>query len=227
MKTKKQAAEIVSLLEKEYPLVECGLESENAWQLLVSVRLSAQCTDARVNRTTPALFAKFPSPDALREAPLEEIIEIIKPCGLGNSKARDIKACMGEIRDRCGGEVPDDMDSLLSLPGVGRKSANLILGDVYGKPAIVADTHCIRLSNRLGFMRRNEKNPTDPYKVEITLKKVVEPEKQNDLCHRFVLHGRAVCTARKPMCEKCVLSGCCRHYRENGTAARNSDQNDT
>ena len=139
----------------------------------------------------------------------DEITEIVKPCGLGNSKARDIKRCMTMLRDEFGSIVPDDMDELLKLPGVGRKSANLILGDVYGKPAIVADTHCIRLSNRIGFMKKNDKTSTDPYKVEMQLKKVIAPEKQNDFCHRLVEHGRAVCTARKPYCEKCVLAPVC------------------
>ena len=214
MKTRKEAARIVELLEEEYPLAECGHDSDSAWQLLVSVRLSAQCTDARVNVVTPVLFEKFPSISALRDAPVEEITRIVKPCGLGNSKARDIKRCMTMLRDEYGGEVPRDMDKLLRLPGVGRKSANLILGDVYGLPAVVADTHCIRLSNRLGFMKRNDPSSTDPYKVEMELKKVVEPQKQNDLCHRFVMHGRAVCTRRKPMCEKCTLRDECRYYSD-------------
>ena len=214
MKTKKQAARIVELLEEEYPLAECGLDSESAWQLLVSVRLSAQCTDARVNVVTPVLFERFPTISALRDAPVEEITRIVKPCGLGNSKARDIKRCMTMLRDEYGSEVPRDMEKLLRLPGVGRKSANLILGDVYGLPAVVADTHCIRLSNRLGFMNRDDKNTEDPYKVEMTLKKVVRPDKQNDLCHRFVMHGRAVCTRRKPMCENCTLRSECRYYSD-------------
>ncbi len=209
MKSKKQAAEVVALLEQEYPLAPCFLDNDGAWQLLVAVRLSAQCTDLRVNATTPALFARFPTIDALAEGDLAEITEIVKPCGLGNSKARDIKACMTMLRDEYGGVVPDDMDSLLKLPGVGRKSANLILGDVYGKPAVVADTHCIRLANRIGFMKKNDKRSTDPYQVEMQLKKVIRPEKQNDTCHRFVMHGRAVCTARKPYCEKCVLADVC------------------
>ena len=209
MKSKKQAAEIVELLEQEYPLAECFLDSDGAWQLLVAVRLSAQCTDLRVNATTPILFGKFPTVDALADADVKEITEIVKPCGLGNSKARDIKACMTMLRDEYNSIVPDNMEDLLKLPGVGRKSANLILGDVYGKPAIVADTHCIRLSNRIGFMKKNDKTSTDPFKVEMQLKKVVAPEKQNDFCHRLVEHGRAVCTARKPYCEKCVLARVC------------------
>ena len=209
MKTKKQAAEIVALMEQEYPLADCFLDNDGAWQLLVAVRLSAQCTDLRVNATTPILFGKFPTVDALADAPIEEIVEIIKPCGLGNSKGRDIKRCMTMLRDKYNGIVPDDLDELLKLPGVGRKSANLIIGDVYGKPAVVADTHCIRLSNRIGFMKKDDPHSKDPVKVEMQLKKVVAPEKQNDLCHRFVEHGRAVCTARKPYCEKCILAPVC------------------
>lgn len=209
MKNKKQAAEIVALLEQEYPISECFLDNDGAWQLLVAVRLSAQCTDLRVNATTPILFEKFPTVDALAEADVKEITEIVKPCGLGNSKARDIKRCMTMLRDEYDSIVPDNMEDLLKLPGVGRKSANLILGDVYGQPAIVADTHCIRLSNRIGFMKKNDKSSTDPVKVEMQLKKVIAPEKQNDFCHRLVEHGRAVCTARKPYCEKCVLAGVC------------------
>lgn len=205
MKTKKQAAEIVNTLEAAYPIAECFLDSDGAWQLLVAVRLSAQCTDLRVNATTPILFEKFPTIDSLAQADPAEIEAIVKPCGLGKSKARDINLCMKMLRDEYNSVVPDDMESLLRLPGVGRKSANLILGDVYGKPAIVADTHCIRLSNRLGFL----KDTTDPYKVEMELKRVVEPAKQNDFCHRLVEHGRAVCTARKPYCENCVLSPLC------------------
>lgn len=208
MKTKKEAAAIVSALENEYPLAECFLDSETAWQLLVAVRLSAQCTDLRVNATTPTLFAKFPTISALADADPKDIEEIVRPCGLGKSKARDINLCMKMLRDEYNCVVPDNMEDLLRLPGVGRKSANLILGDVFGKPAIVADTHCIRLSNRLGFL-----NSTDMYKVEMELKRVVAPEKQNDFCHRLVEHGRAVCTARKAMCEKCVLAEYCSYKK--------------
>lgn len=210
MKTKAQAAQIVAALEDIYPIAQCFLDSEDAWQLLVAVRLSAQCTDLRVNATTPILFEKFPTISALADADVNEIEQIVRPCGLGKSKARDIKLCMTMLRDVFDSKVPDDMESLLKLPGVGRKSANLILGDVYGKPAVVADTHCIRISNRLGFIKSE-----DPYKVELALKKVIAPEKQNDFCHRLVEHGRAVCTARKAMCEKCVLTSMCSYYAKN------------
>ena len=215
MKTKKEAAQIVAALENEYPLAECFLDSETAWQLLVAVRLSAQCTDLRVNATTPILFEKFPTISALADADPKDIEEIVRPCGLGKSKARDINLCMKMLRDEFNCVVPDNMEDLLRLPGVGRKSANLILGDVFGKPAIVADTHCIRLSNRLGFI-----NSTDMYKVEMELKRVVAPEKQNDLCHRLVEHGRAVCTARKAMCEKCCLAEYCAYKKAEDRKAK-------
>ena len=204
MKTKKQAAEIVQLLEQDYPLAQCFLDNTGAWQLLVAVRLSAQCTDLRVNAITPILFEKFPTVDALADADIAEIEEIVRPCGLGKSKAKDIKFCMTMLRDKFGGVVPDTLEDLLLLPGVGRKSANLIVGDVYGKPAIVADTHCIRLSNRIGMA-----NSDNPHHVEIQLKKIVSPEKQNDFCHRLVEHGRAVCTARKAKCDICALNQVC------------------
>lgn len=204
MKTKKQTAEIVEALKKEYPVPECTLSYEDAWQLLVSVRLAAQCTDARVNVVTQELFAKYPSVQALADAQPEEIEEIVRPCGLGKSKARDISAACRMLIAEYGGIVPDTMEELLNLPGVGRKSANLILGDIYKQPAIVADTHCIRISNRIGFVKSK-----DPVQVEKALRRVVAPEEGNDLCHRFVLHGRAVCTARKAMCENCVLLSLC------------------
>ncbi len=206
--TKKQLAlEVINRLKKEYPLSKCTLDYSEAWQLLVSVRLAAQCTDARVDKTTPLLYAKFPTVRALAEADPSEIEEIVRPCGLGKSKARDISACMKVLVEKYDGLVPDNMEELLELPGVGRKSANLILGDIYGKPAIVTDTHCIRLSNLIGLVD-DEK---DPYKVEKALLKIVPPEEGNDLCHRFVDHGRAVCVARRPQCDICCLKDICRH----------------
>lgn len=205
--TKKENVQIIiERLKREYPKAECSLNYEDAWVLLVSVRLAAQCTDARVNQIMPGLLDKYPSVEALADAPVDKIEEIVRPCGLGNSKARDIKACMTMLRDEYNCVVPDTMEELLKLPGVGRKSANLVLGDVYGKPAIVTDTHCIRLSNRLGLV----KNIKEPGKVEKELWKIVPPEEGNDLCHRFVLHGRDVCTARtNPYCDKCVLNDIC------------------
>lgn len=205
--TKKQRAEkIIELLEKEYPLADCTLDYDEAWKLLVSVRLAAQCTDARVNIVVKDLFAKYPSSAALAAATPEEIEEIVKPCGLGKSKARDIHKCMTTLVEKYNGQVPDDFDKLLKLPGVGRKSANLIMGDVFGKPAIVTDTHCIRLTNRMGLVDGIK----DPKKVEMALWKIIHPEKGSDFCHRLVNHGREVCTARKAYCEKCCLQEVCK-----------------
>ena len=206
MRKKEKIKLIIERLSAEYPQSTCTLDYDDAWKLLVSVRLAAQCTDERVNRTVPGLYEKFPSVEALAGASIEEIEDIIKPCGLFHSKAKDISACMKMLHEECGDKVPDNMEELLKLPGVGRKSANLVLGDVFGKPAIVTDTHCIRLSNRLGLV----KNEKDPYKVEMELRKIVPPEDGNALCHRFVDHGRVVCTARtKPYCDRCVLADIC------------------
>lgn len=209
--TKKQlAAEVIRRLKAEYPDSDCTLDYDKAWKLLVSVRLAAQCTDARVNVVVQDLFRVYPDVNALAEAPVEEIERIVHPCGIGNSKARDISACMKMLRDTYGGRVPDTMEELLALPGVGRKSANLVLGDVYGKPAIVTDTHCIRLSNRIGLV----KDLKDPAKVEKALREIVPPEEGNGLCHRLVDHGRAVCTARtEPHCGQCVLRDLCKYAK--------------
>lgn len=205
--TKKQRAEIIiELLEKEYPLADCTLEYDEAWKLLVSVRLAAQCTDARVNIVVQDLFSRYPSPQALAEARVEQIEEIVKPCGLGHSKARDIHKCMTILVEKYHGNVPENFDQLLELPGVGRKSANLIMGDVFGKPAIVTDTHCIRLVNRMGLVDGYK----EPKKVEMALWKIIPGEKGSDLCHRFVYHGREVCTARKAHCDKCCLNQVCK-----------------
>lgn len=206
--TKKQLAlEIIERLKKEYPQSGCSLEYDQAWKLLVSVRLAAQCTDARVNVVVEGLYEKYPDLNALADAPVEEIERIVRPCGLGNSKARDISACMKMIRDVYDGQVPDTMEELLKLPGVGRKSANLVMGDVFGKPAIVTDTHCIRLVNRMGLVNGIK----EPGKVEKELWKLIPPEEGNDFCHRLVDHGRAVCTARtKPYCDKCCLNDICK-----------------
>lgn len=205
--TKKQLAlAIIDRLKKEYPDAGCTLEYSEAWKLLVSVRLAAQCTDARVNVVVQDLYAKFPDVNALAEASVEDIEKIVHPCGLGNSKARDISACMKILRDKYNGQVPDDFDALLELPGVGRKSANLIMGDVFGKPAIVTDTHCIRLVNRMGLVDGIK----EPKKVEMALWKIIPPEEGSDFCHRLVEHGRAVCTARTtPYCDKCCIKDIC------------------
>jgi len=196
---------IIALLEAEYPEAVCSLEYEKDYELLFATRLAAQCTDERVNRVTPTLFAAFPTLTAIANASAAEIEPYIHSCGFYRAKARDITAAARMLISGYGGRVPDTMDELLKLPGVGRKTANLILGDVYGKPAVVVDTHCIRLSNRIGLVR-GEKNPD---KIEIQLKKILPPEKSNDFCHRLVLHGRAVCTARNPRCEKCVIADVC------------------
>ncbi|MCD7737394.1 MAG: endonuclease III [Lachnospiraceae bacterium] len=230
---KELALQIIERLKKEYPDADCtlddsravkncasrngtarvldsqsesGQENDQAWKLLVSVRLAAQCTDARVNVVVEKLYEKYPDVDALAAAEPEEIEAIVRPCGLGKSKARDISACMRILKDTYGGKVPDDFDELLKLPGVGRKSANLIMGDVFGKPAIVTDTHCIRLTNRMGLVDGIK----DPKKVEMALWKIIPPEEGNSLCHRLVYHGREVCTARtKPHCERCCLADIC------------------
>ena len=200
------ALEVIRRLKEAYPDAGCTLDYDQAWKLLVSVRLAAQCTDARVNVVVEKLYEKFPSVEALADAEPEEIEEIVKPCGLGKSNARDISACMRILRDQYGGRVPDDFQALLALPGVGRKSANLIMGDVFGKPAIVTDTHCIRLVNRMGLVDQIR----DPKKVEMALWKLIPPEEGSDFCHRLVYHGRDVCTARtKPHCDRCVLFDIC------------------
>lgn len=207
MTKKQRTLNVIERLKKEYPVADCTLNYDEAWKLLVSVRLAAQCTDARVNIVVEKLYEKFPDVNALAEAPVEEIEKIVHPCGLGNSKARDISACMKMLRDKYDGKVPDSMEELLKLPGVGRKSANLILGDVFGKPAIVTDTHCIRLVNRMGIVD----GVKEPGKVESELRKLVPPEEGNDFCHRLVDHGRAVCTARThPFCDRCCLSDICK-----------------
>lgn len=206
--TKKQLAlAVINKLKEEYPDTNCTLDYDDAWKLLVSVRLAAQCTDARVNTIVPILFNKYPSIESLANADVSDIEEIVKPCGLGHSKARDISLCMKMLRDEFDCKVPTDFNTLLKLPGVGRKSANLVMGDVYGQPAIVTDTHCIRLCNRIGLVD----NIKDPKKVEMELLLIIPPDESNDFCHRLVDHGRAICTARtKPYCDKCILNDICK-----------------
>ncbi len=205
--TKKQLAiQIIDRLKQEYEQAECTLDYNEAWKLLVSVRLAAQCTDARVNVIVEELYKIYPDVKSLAEAPVEEIEKIVRPCGLGRSKARDISACMKILYEQYDGKVPEDFDALLKLPGVGRKSANLIMGDVFHKPAIVTDTHCIRLVNRMGLVD----NIKEPKKVEMALWKLIPPEEGSDFCHRLVNHGREVCTARtKPHCDMCCVSDIC------------------
>ena len=207
MTKKQRTLEIIERLKKEYPDAACTLDYDQAWKLLVSVRLAAQCTDARVNVVVEGLFEKYPSVEALAAADVEDIEAIVRPCGLGKSKARDISACMKMLRDEYDGKVPDDFNALLKLPGVGRKRANLIMGDVFGKPAIVTDTHCIRLTNRMGLVDGIK----EPKKVEMELWKLVPPEEGSVFCHRLVMHGREICTARtKPYCDRCCLNDICK-----------------
>ena len=204
MTNQERALLCVEALKKEYPGVVCSLIYTDPLQLLIATRLSAQCTDARVNMVTPALFQRFPTLDAFCEGTVEEIEEYIRSCGLYKTKARDIHAMCLKLRDEFGGIVPDTIETLVTLPGVGRKTANLVAGDIYGKPAVVADTHCIRISNRLGLA-----DSKDPLKVEKQLRAVLPPEESNGFCHRLVLHGRAVCMARGYRCDKCCMSSFC------------------
>ena len=204
MERTERALAAVTALKEAYPDAECALEYEKPYELMIATRLSAQCTDARVNLVTPALFDKYPSLEAFAQANVEDVEELIHSCGFFHTKARDIIAACQMLLDQFGGVVPDTMEELLKLPGVGRKTANLLLGDVYHKPAVVCDTHCIRLSNRIGLAQGKE-----PEKIEQQLRQVLPPEESSDFCHRLVLHGRAVCSARKPDCERCCLKGCC------------------
>ena len=206
MTKNERAIAAVDLLESEYPDAVCSLNSDAPYRLLIAVRLAAQCTDARVNMVTPALFKRFPTLESLAESTPDEVGEYIKSCGLYRTKARDIVAMAQMLVNDFDGVVPDEMDKLLKLPGVGRKTANLVLGDVYHKPAVVCDTHCIRITNLLGLS-----DSKDPYKVEMQLRECLPMERASDFCHRLVLHGRAVCIARRPQCGSCVLSGICEY----------------
>ena len=199
MRTPAQIDGLIASLEATYPQAVCSLEFEKDYELLFSVRLAAQCTDERVNKITPALFARYPTLEAFAGAAQVELEDYIHSCGFFRSKARDIILCAGALLARHGGRVPDTMEALLALPGVGRKTANLILGDVFGLPAVVVDTHCIRLANRMGLVDGLK----DPGKIETALRALLPPEKSSDFCHRLVLHGRAVCPARAPRCEQC------------------------
>ena len=204
--TKKQIAlEAVEALKNEYPDAKCSLTYTKPHELLIATRLSAQCTDARVNMVTPALFERYKTVDEFAEAEVADVAEYIKSCGLYKTKSKDIVNMCVMLRDDFSGEVPDNIDDLTKLPGVGRKTANLICGDVFGKPAVVVDTHCIRITKRLGLHKLS-----DQKKIESELKKLLPPEESNDFCHRLVLHGRAVCSARSPKCESCCMNGFCR-----------------
>ena len=209
MRTQEQINEIVRLLMEEYPLADCTLDWNKAYELLFSVRLAAQCTDERVNKITPALFERFPTLEAFAEADVAEVEEYVRSCGFYHSKARDIVACANVLLEKYGGELPRTMKELTALPGVGRKTANLILGDVFKIPgSTVVDTHCIRISNLLGLVD----NLKDPVKIEMELRKILPPEHSSDFCHCIVLHGRAVCIARRPECERCCVRHLCQHY---------------
>ena len=204
MRKKERAEAAVKLLEQLYPDAVCSLEYTDAFQLLIATRLSAQCTDKRVNMFTPALFGEFPDARSMASADLSRVEELIKTCGLNKTKAKDLIGIGKMITEEYGGVVPDTVEELTRLPGVGRKTANLVCGDIYGKPAVVTDTHFIRLCNRLGLV-----DTTDPLKVETEMRRLLPPDKSNDFCHRTVLFGRDVCTARKANCDECVLNGIC------------------
>ena len=204
MTKKERVIKAVEALEVLYPDAICSLQYSDAFQLLIATRLSAQCTDARVNMVTPALFAKYPNAQSMADATIESVEELIKTCGLYKTKARDLVGIGKMIVSDFGGVVPDTIEQLIKLPGVGRKTANLVCGDVYGKPAVVTDTHFIRLCNRLGFVKT-----TNPLQVENAMRKLLPPDKSNDFCHRSVLFGRDICTARKTYCERCPMAEFC------------------
>ena len=201
-------AQILSVLRERYPDALCALQYQKDYELMIAVRLSAQCTDKRVNEIAPALFARFPTLECVAEATPEEVEPYVRSCGFFRQKAKDIVAACQALRDRFGGRVPDSMDELLTIPGVGRKTANLLLGDLYGQPAVVCDTHCIRIANRLGLAKGKE-----PEKVERQLRAILPPEESSAFCHRIVLFGRDVCTARSPHCADCPLRPFCREFR--------------
>ena len=205
MKSPQEIVQIIQLLKELYPEAECSLDYRKDYELLFSVRLAAQCTDARVNLVTPALFARFPTLEAFAQADIDEVGTYVHSTGFWRAKARDLVICAQQLLERFNGKVPDNMDDLLSLPGVGRKTANLVLGDIYGQEGYVCDTHCIRITGRLGITDGSK----DPLKVERQLRQCIPPEESNDFCHRMVLHGRALCMARGPQCSQCALRKLC------------------
>ncbi len=207
MKTSHEIDAIVAELKNLYPDAECSLDYRKDYELLFSVRLAAQCTDARVNLVTPALFERYPTLEAFAAADVDEVGQYVHSTGFWRAKARDMVACAQQLLTRFDGKVPDNMEDLLTLPGVGRKTANLILGDIYGQEGYVCDTHCIRITGRLGITDGSK----DPVKVEQQLRKAIAPEESNNFCHRMVLHGRAVCMARNPQCASCTLKDLCDH----------------
>lgn len=204
MNKKDIALKAVNALKNEYPEAQCSLEYTDPLQLLISTRLAAQCTDARVNRVTPALFERFKTVDDFAEATADEVAEYIKSCGLYKTKSKDIVAMAQMLKEKFNGVVPDNIDDLIKLPGIGRKTANLVCGDIFGQPAVVVDTHCIRITKRLGLHELK-----DQKKIEFELRQLLPPTESNDFCHRLVIHGRAVCQARKPMCENCCMNEFC------------------
>lgn len=205
MRKKDIALQAVEALKKEYPDAPCSLDYNDPWQLLVATRLAAQCTDARVNLVTPALFARFPDAQSMAQADVQEVAELIHSCGFYRTKSQDLIAFSKAIVNDFGGKVPDTIEELTSLQGIGRKTANLIVGDIYGKPAVVVDTHCIRITRRLGL--HAEKDAT---KIEKILRSLLPPEESNDFCHRLVLHGRVTCKAPNPKCENCCMQEFCK-----------------
>ncbi len=205
MNKKERVSLLIELMDSVYPEVKCSLDYSNPLEMLIATQLSAQCTDVRVNIVTKELFKKYKTVDDYAEADINELQEIIKSAGFYKNKSKNIIACCQRLRDVYGGKVPDTMEDLTSLAGTGRKTANLVLGDIFGKSAVVVDTHCIRLSNRIGLTKE-----TDPYKIEMELKKIIPPQKQLRLCHQFVYHGRALCTARSPKCEMCPIKSACK-----------------
>ena len=205
MTKKERALKAIEILKKLYPEAICSLNASNPFELLVATRLSAQCTDARVNLVTPALFERYKTVEDYAAADVKDIEKYIHSCGFYKSKAESIVGRAQKILSDFGGEVPDNIEDLTTLPGVGRKTANLIVGDVYGKAAIVVDTHCIRITNRLGLVKEK-----DPKKIELALKKIIPAEEGSDFCHRIVLFGRDVCSARKPKCDDCSLFDFCK-----------------
>lgn len=210
MITQKKINSIIYILEKAYPQAKCSLDYKEPLHLLIATRLAAQCTDARVNKVTPELFSKYKTANDFAMAEVGDIEKIIKPCGFFRVKAKDIVEMCKMLCEKFDGNVPDNMEDLTSLPGIGRKTANLILGDIFHKPAIVVDTHCIRITRRLGFHKSK-----DPFKIEMILKDLLPKEKSNDFCHRMVLHGRAVCKALSPKCEICCLKDFCSDFKLN------------
>lgn len=213
---KERALYAVEALKKEYPGAACALDAKTPFQLIVATRLSAQCTDARVNLITPALFEKYPTENEMSEADVKDVEALIHSCGFFRAKANDIVEMSKMLKDVYGGVLPDTVEELIKLPGVGRKTANLICGDVYGKPAVVADTHLIRISNLLGLV-----STRDPKRTELELKKLLPPEESTAFCHRVVTHGRKVCIARRPQCAVCCLKGCCKEFEKHGAKLKN------